>query len=191
MCSQRRLCCCEFHFLYKRSAQGRKHQHHSSVRRTGSSLVKTGRRCHTSRSKQFKGCIGSRCQQRECVSISRLPDSATHGVLVDIVVHTASSMEPRLASNLIDALGHRRKASGEEMYFIHVSPFSICLPKTPLKPNQSSISTMFSAEGGWPYGEVSDTDPILEKEKQIEGSNPVRAVSHSACNVIVYEECGS
>jgi hypothetical protein len=33
---------------------------------------------------------------------------------------------------------------------------------------------MFSEEGGWPYGQVKDSDNILEKEKAIGESNPVR-----------------
>ncbi|KAI1414112.1 NAD(P)-binding protein [Hypoxylon sp. FL1857] len=84
---------------------------------------------------------------------------------IDIVVHTASSMNSRLASNLIKALGQRRKASGNEVYFIH-----------------SSVAAVFSEEGGWPYGEVRDTDPIFEKEKQIGGPHPVRET-----NILVTE----
>ena len=41
------------------------------------------------------------------------------------------------------------------------------------------MAALYSAEGGWPYGEVRDTDPILEKEKQIGGPHPVREVSHA------------
>ena len=43
---------------------------------------------------------------------------------------------------------------------------------------------MFSAEGGWPFGEVRDTDPIFEKEKQIEAGNPVRDVSIPASRIV-------
>ena len=88
-------------------------------------------------------------------------------------------MESRLASHLLKALGQRRKVSGEEKYFIHVSLSSICLPDDSLNSSQSSVTTVFAADGGWPYGEVRDTDPIFEKEKQIEGSHPVREVSQS------------
>ena len=35
---------------------------------------------------------------------------------------------------------------------------------------------MFTKEGGWPYGEIKDSDPILAKEKEIGFDNPVRAV---------------
>ncbi|KAG4436916.1 hypothetical protein IFR05_007604 [Cadophora sp. M221] len=76
---------------------------------------------------------------------------------IDLVIHTASSMDTRQASALISGLGQRRKIGGEEIYFIH-----------------TSLTTMFAAEGGWPYGEIKDTDPVYEKEKQIEKGNPVR-----------------
>lgn len=36
---------------------------------------------------------------------------------------------------------------------------------------------MFATEGGWPFGEIKDTDPVYEKEKEIEKGNPVRGVS--------------
>lgn len=35
---------------------------------------------------------------------------------------------------------------------------------------------MFTEEGGWPYGEVKDSDSILAKEREIGFDNPVRAV---------------
>ncbi|KAI2463184.1 NAD(P)-binding protein [Annulohypoxylon bovei var. microspora] len=85
---------------------------------------------------------------------------------IDMIIHTASSANSRLASHLIKALGQRRKASGKETYFIH-----------------SSVTTLFAEEGGWPYGEVRDTDPLFEKEKQIGGSHPVRET-----NILVTEQ---
>jgi hypothetical protein len=36
---------------------------------------------------------------------------------------------------------------------------------------------MFTEEGGWPSGEVRDTDPLLSKEREIGTENPVRQVS--------------
>jgi hypothetical protein len=42
--------------------------------------------------------------------------------LVDIIVHTATSIVSDILSNLIDALGQRRKISGKETYFLHASP---------------------------------------------------------------------
>lgn len=42
---------------------------------------------------------------------------------------------------------------------------------------------MYSAEGGWPFGEVTDTDPVFEKEQQIEPGNPVRDVYEPYYNI--------
>ncbi|KAL5328188.1 hypothetical protein ACEPPN_001684 [Leptodophora sp. 'Broadleaf-Isolate-01'] len=36
---------------------------------------------------------------------------------------------------------------------------------------------MFATEGGWPFGEIKDTDPVYEKEKEIEKGNPVRGTN--------------
>jgi len=34
---------------------------------------------------------------------------------------------------------------------------------------------VFSVEGGWPYGEIKDSDPTLfDKEKRIGGPHPIR-----------------
>ncbi|KAH7174711.1 uncharacterized protein B0J16DRAFT_388536 [Fusarium flagelliforme] len=79
---------------------------------------------------------------------------------IDLVVHTASGMHPAMTSNLLSALGGRRQATGSKTYLIH-----------------SSIATMFTKEGGWPYGEIKDSDPILAKEREIGFDNPVRAVN--------------
>ena len=49
----------------------------------------------------------------------------THLVLVDIIVHTASSSDSNVVSHLIKALGQRRKISGKEAYFIHVALSSL------------------------------------------------------------------
>jgi hypothetical protein len=89
-------------------------------------------------------------------------------------------MGSRLASHLIKALGQRRKVSGEETYFIHVSRSRTRCLHIPLKYSQSSLTAIYSAEGGWPYGEVKDTDPIFEKEKEIGGPHPVREVSNAS-----------
>ncbi|KAF2664223.1 NAD(P)-binding protein [Microthyrium microscopicum] len=76
---------------------------------------------------------------------------------IDIVIHTASSMDSRLASHLIKGLGRNREISGKETYFIH-----------------SSVTTLFAPEVGWEDGEVRDTDPLFEKEKEMGDQNPVR-----------------
>ncbi|CAG9939610.1 unnamed protein product [Clonostachys rosea f. rosea IK726] len=87
---------------------------------------------------------------------------------VDIVIHTAGAILPQMAINLIKALGERRRVSGIETHYIH-----------------TSVATMFSEEGGWPYGQVKDSDDsIIEKQKEIGESNPVRKPE---TNVIVAE----
>ncbi|KAI1750975.1 hypothetical protein F4782DRAFT_230048 [Xylaria castorea] len=69
---------------------------------------------------------------------------------IDIVVHTASSVDARLATYLIKALGKRRDVTGKDTYHIH-----------------SSVSTGYSKEGGWPYGTVKDNDPVYKLEKEL------------------------
>lgn len=49
---------------------------------------------------------------------------------------------------------------------------------------QSSVTTIYSTEGGWPHGPVKDTDTIYEKEKQIEQGHPVRDVRSSSTHSI-------
>ncbi|KAI1448839.1 NAD(P)-binding protein [Annulohypoxylon stygium] len=87
--------------------------------------------------------------------------AVTNAVLrneIDMVIHTANSANWQLVSYLIKALGQRRKVSGKETYFIH-----------------SSITTLFSEDGGWPYGQVKDSDPLLfEKDKEIGTAHPAR-----------------
>ncbi|KAK7409252.1 hypothetical protein QQX98_008562 [Neonectria punicea] len=93
-------------------------------------------------------------------------EDAIIGNKIDLVLHTAGAVDSRMASNIIDALGQRRRVNGTKTYYIH-----------------SSVMTMFSEEGGWPYGEVKDTDAILEKEKEIQQPNPVRHI-----NILVAEQ---
>ncbi|KAF2738011.1 NAD(P)-binding protein [Polyplosphaeria fusca] len=77
---------------------------------------------------------------------------------IDIVVHTASSMVHSLSEMLLNALSERRKVSGEAVYFI-----------------QTGVLTAFADMGGWPYGQVKDSDQdIFEKEKGIGDQHPVR-----------------
>ncbi|KAL0941547.1 nad dependent epimerase dehydratase family protein [Colletotrichum truncatum] len=79
------------------------------------------------------------------------------GNKIDIIVHTAGAVDPRPISNLVKGLGDRRKIKGQDTYFIH-----------------TSVATIFTEEGGWPAGEVKDTDDLFEKEKEIGGPNHVR-----------------
>ncbi|VUC32934.1 unnamed protein product [Clonostachys rosea] len=76
---------------------------------------------------------------------------------IDIIVHAASSFVLPLGLNLVRALGQRGKKTGKKTYFIN-----------------SSITTPFSEDGGWPEGEVKDTDNLYETEKQIGDAHPVR-----------------
>ncbi|KAH7372109.1 hypothetical protein BKA64DRAFT_715117 [Cadophora sp. MPI-SDFR-AT-0126] len=81
---------------------------------------------------------------------------------IDLVVHTATSMDIRQPSNLISALSQRRRLTAADTYFIH-----------------TSVTTMYSAEGGWPFGEIRDTENVYDKEIQIEKGNPVRDLNIS------------
>ncbi|KAH8898668.1 NAD(P)-binding protein [Thozetella sp. PMI_491] len=86
---------------------------------------------------------------------------------IDIIISTAPSFIPVITANLIEALGKRREIAGIEPYYIH-----------------SSVTTLFSEDAGWPYGEVRDSDPgLYEKEKEIMGDHPVRITS-----VLLFEE---
>ncbi|KAK7409299.1 hypothetical protein QQX98_008539 [Neonectria punicea] len=76
---------------------------------------------------------------------------------IDIILHTARSHDPQIVSNLIQALGERRKETGNETYFIHTSG-----------------TTAFAPEAGWPSVAMKDTDPIFEIERQISASYPIR-----------------
>ncbi|KAI0131869.1 hypothetical protein BJ170DRAFT_691096 [Xylariales sp. AK1849] len=76
---------------------------------------------------------------------------------ISIVVHTASSLDSRLALHLITALSRQREASGKETYFIHTSGDSA-----------------FHASTGWTYGKIKDTGPMFEREKQLADSYPIR-----------------
>ncbi|CAG9986513.1 unnamed protein product [Clonostachys byssicola] len=76
---------------------------------------------------------------------------------IDLIVHAASSFVLPLGLNLVRALGQRGKITGRKTYFIN-----------------SSITTPFSEDGGWPEGEVKDTDNLYETEKQINDGHPVR-----------------
>ncbi|KAI0974490.1 hypothetical protein F4678DRAFT_422893 [Xylaria arbuscula] len=76
---------------------------------------------------------------------------------IDIVVHTASSIDFRLALNLVSALGKRRAVTGKDTYHIH-----------------SSVTTGYSKEGGWPYGIIKDGDPVYKLEKELNDGFPIR-----------------
>ncbi|KAJ3554142.1 hypothetical protein NPX13_g10696 [Xylaria arbuscula] len=79
---------------------------------------------------------------------------------IDIVVHTASSVDGQLASHLISALGKRRAVTGKEIYFVH-----------------SSVTTGYSPEGGWPYGTIKDGDEVYKMEKELNDGFVIRTVN--------------
>ncbi|RWA07405.1 hypothetical protein EKO27_g7699 [Xylaria grammica] len=79
---------------------------------------------------------------------------------IDIVVHTAGSIDARLAAHLILALGKRREATGKDTYHIH-----------------SSVTTGYSKEGGWPYGTIKDGDPVYKMEKELNDGFPIRTTN--------------
>ncbi|KAM0229278.1 hypothetical protein ACHAP5_011702 [Fusarium lateritium] len=83
---------------------------------------------------------------------------------IDLVVQTAASWDPSIITTIISALGKRRKTDGVKTYLIH---------------KKTSVASMFTEEGGWPYGEVRDTDAILDKEREIGLENPVRKTNIS------------
>ncbi|KAL9609303.1 MAG: hypothetical protein Q9167_005921 [Letrouitia subvulpina] len=76
---------------------------------------------------------------------------------IRIVVHTASSIDSRLALHLISALGKQKEVSGEDAYFIHTSG-----------------SSAFYENTGWPQGEVKDSGPVFDQEKELADSFPIR-----------------
>ncbi|SPJ78952.1 uncharacterized protein FTOL_07343 [Fusarium torulosum] len=76
---------------------------------------------------------------------------------IDLVIHTVASWDPSMISTIIGALGKRRKTDSVKTYLIH-----------------TSTTAVFTEEGGWPHGEVRDTDAILDKEREIGLEHPVR-----------------
>ncbi|KAH6689627.1 hypothetical protein F5X68DRAFT_254049 [Plectosphaerella plurivora] len=76
---------------------------------------------------------------------------------IDVVLHTASSHEPNIASHLIAALGRRCQLSGRLVSFIHTSG-----------------TTAFAPEAGWPAEQVKDTDNVYDIEKRISAHHPIR-----------------
>ncbi|KAI9367224.1 hypothetical protein BJX61DRAFT_529511 [Aspergillus egyptiacus] len=89
----------------------------------------------------------------------------SHGI--GIVINTATSIDQTVALNLIAGLSARRDATGEESYFIHTSGLSA-----------------FDEITGWPFGRVSDSDPVYELEKQSMDNYVVRQV-----DTFIVEQC--
>ncbi|KAI1114327.1 hypothetical protein F5Y14DRAFT_414650 [Nemania sp. NC0429] len=79
---------------------------------------------------------------------------------IDIVIHTASSIDARLAIHLIKALGKRREVTGKDTFHIH-----------------SSVTTGYSKEAGWPYGAIKDGDAVYKLEKELNDGFPIRTTN--------------
>ncbi|KAK5632994.1 hypothetical protein RRF57_008708 [Xylaria bambusicola] len=95
---------------------------------------------------------------------------------IDIVVHIASSIDFRLALYLVLALGKRRAVTAKDTYFIHA-----------LTPGQSSVTTGYSKEGGWPYGTIKDGDKVYKLEKELNDGFPIR-VTNTAITELAKEQ---
>ena len=100
----------------------------------------------------------------------------TLATLVNIVIHTASSINPTPALHLISGLGKQRETSGKHAFFVHVGSTSTSMPSNYQPSEQTSGSSAFFESTGWPRGEVKDTGPVFEMEKQLADSFPIRKV---------------
>ncbi|KAK6216565.1 nad dependent epimerase dehydratase family protein [Colletotrichum tabaci] len=76
---------------------------------------------------------------------------------IDFIVNLAPSFDLVVVSNLLSALGKRRQDGANDLRLIN-----------------SSVTAAFSKENGWPFGEISDTGPVIAKEKEIGDQHPVR-----------------
>ncbi|ENH75358.1 hypothetical protein FOC1_g10002914 [Fusarium oxysporum f. sp. cubense race 1] len=90
---------------------------------------------------------------------------------IDIVIHTAGAIFPDMLSNLLSGLGDRRRATGNRTYLIHASS------------SYSSVASMFTEEGGWPFGKVKDSDPLIDRQRELGLDNPVRKT-----NIVLADE---
>ncbi|KAF2652652.1 NAD(P)-binding protein [Lophiostoma macrostomum CBS 122681] len=84
-----------------------------------------------------------------------LSDEAAVAAAID--KNESNSMDYLLVSNLLQALGRRKAVVNTPVYLIH-----------------SSVTTWYSEEGGWPHGNLKDTDAIYEKEKELDIPHPIR-----------------
>ncbi|KAF5624583.1 hypothetical protein F52700_9752 [Fusarium sp. NRRL 52700] len=49
--------------------------------------------------------------------------------------------------------------------------------------NISSVASMFTEEGGWPFGKVRDSDPLIDRQRELGLDNPVRKT-----NIVLADE---
>ncbi|KAL5591504.1 hypothetical protein FOVSG1_010393 [Fusarium oxysporum f. sp. vasinfectum] len=47
----------------------------------------------------------------------------------------------------------------------------------------SSVASMFTEEGGWPFGKVKDSDPLIDRQRELGLDNPVRKT-----NIVLADE---
>ncbi|KAK0100568.1 hypothetical protein ONS95_007026 [Cadophora gregata] len=78
---------------------------------------------------------------------------------LNVVIHTASSLDLNLGLNLLAGLAEQQKRSGSQAYFIHPSGLSAFCPKT-----------------GWPEAVMQGSGPIFDTEKQFADSFAIRNV---------------
>ncbi|KAF4490467.1 hypothetical protein FAGAP_10764 [Fusarium agapanthi] len=52
-----------------------------------------------------------------------------------------------------------------------------------LKLEKSSVASMFTEEGGWPFGKVNDSDPLIDRQRKLGLDNPVRKT-----NIVLADE---
>ncbi|KAF2649883.1 hypothetical protein K491DRAFT_609882 [Lophiostoma macrostomum CBS 122681] len=95
------------------------------------------------------------------IQLNLLDETAVSQVIlqhnIDIVIQTASSIDPSLSLPLISALALKKQNTGVETYFIHTSGLSAFYPRT-----------------GWTEERMKDTDAIFEIEKGLADTFPIR-----------------
>ncbi|PSN71717.1 NAD(P)-binding protein [Corynespora cassiicola Philippines] len=87
-------------------------------------------------------------------------EALTEAVLqnkINVVIHTASSMDPSYSLPLISALSKRKEQGEPETFFLHTSGYSA-----------------FFHHLGWPSTLNSDTGPVFPKIKELGDSFPLR-----------------
>ncbi|KNB08832.1 hypothetical protein FOXG_09541 [Fusarium oxysporum f. sp. lycopersici 4287] len=62
---------------------------------------------------------------------------------------------------------------------IQLEPFS----QTCCQTYSSSVASMFTEEGGWPFGKVKDSDPLIDRQRELGLDNPVRKT-----NIVLADE---
>jgi hypothetical protein len=76
-----------------------------------------------------------------------------------LVINNATSIDPKIASNLISGLQNQRETTGKGVFFIQTTGLSA-----------------FDENTNWPFGEVKDTDNVYDLERQSRETYIVREV---------------